>query len=385
MIAPFNSQVPPATITDQDPFSDQETYADFSVIGRPIDFFYEMADYGYPIEYIKNTKVFGHFTWTDDILNSIEERCDRRKKHSDEGDIIVKPHILGMIEAWQLYLDIKTMGATIISNNRGKFITYESDLSDWRKWKPIDEVEINTLLSKINKYILRTPTLVQKKPGEYKLQWNRITYTPSKFYGLIKELSTRHELSVAEIEFPRIIKKYKYKEGDPDYIKEVSDKLWDYDRPPLSFVFRQIVKRILEPGCGVSGFTTIVGSQGHYKTEAVKWMVLDPQFFKESFDIMDTEDQIITHTAGKHLVCLDEYRYRSGQSLEKLKMNITRSVDEGRLKYDRTSTRVPRGFAMVATTNVVDFIPDDKEHRRFYVSNVKLKDEWFEKYPDETV
>ena len=269
--------------------------------------------------------------------------------------------------------DLSALGIYLLEYNYKIYYSNNSDLLQWRDWKDFDDSMLFNTVARLNDELKYPPN--PKSKAEFELP----KYTPTKLKDLVKQISSFTKLDPGIIELERIEQTIPYDKNFPDYISQVASNLWEFDKNPLALTFRQMVARILTPGCTCPQITIINGPQGHFKSEVAKFIVIDRRFLLEHFEPMMNEKEIIEQTENSHLVEMDELTTNRVKDLEKYKGLITRTKDKARKSYGYFSQEVKRGFAIIATTNEEQCLPDDASgQRRFYPVSIALKQKWLD-------
>jgi predicted P-loop ATPase len=109
----------------------------------------------------------------------------------------------------------------------------------------------------------------------------------------------------------------------------------------------------------------VEGSQGAGKSRALRALAGD-NWFTDNLEIGADTKRIIENTAGKWIVEVAELSGMNRRDVEHVKAMLSRQIDECRLAYDRKTTRAPRQFIMIGTTNASAYLLDDTGGRRFW-------------------
>lgn len=121
------------------------------------------------------------------------------------------------------------------------------------------------------------------------------------------------------------------------------------------------VNRAFEPGCKFDTALVIEGLLGAKKSSAFE--VLADQIGKGLFtdQLQDVSDpkHIIEQTKGRFIVELAELAaVVRAKDAEPLKKALSANSDDARLSYDRATSKVPRRFVFVGTTNRSEYLSD---------------------------
>jgi hypothetical protein len=109
------------------------------------------------------------------------------------------------------------------------------------------------------------------------------------------------------------------------------------------------VRRVNHPGCALEGMLVLDGPQGSGKSEALRILAVDASRY---IDDMETSF-LMEATKGQWIVEVPLTGV-SSDDVAGLTECFFRRVDEARLAYQVTPTRVPRQFVIVGTTNETD-------------------------------
>jgi predicted P-loop ATPase len=146
------------------------------------------------------------------------------------------------------------------------------------------------------------------------------------------------------------------------------------------------VRRARHPGCPYDQMPVIEGPQGSGKTQALRLLAVEDEWFTDTLPITsDDVRRILEATAGKWIIEASELRtLLEGEDDEDkdravaprrkpatLKSFLSRSHDEARLAYQREKTRVPRGFVVIGTSGSLDYLKDSTGNRRFWPVTVR--------------
>lgn len=138
----------------------------------------------------------------------------------------------------------------------------------------------------------------------------------------------------------------------------------EYERAVGRYLWTALAGRVIDPGCQADMVPVIIGYQGVGKSRGVQAMSPSMEQFAEiRLDVDD--DTIARKIRGKLIVEMAEMRGVRTAEVEKLKAFVTRTHEEWVPKYMEFTTRYPRRFIIVGTTNDDEFLPLDTEHRRW--------------------
>ena len=128
------------------------------------------------------------------------------------------------------------------------------------------------------------------------------------------------------------------------------------------------VARLLDPGCQMDYCLVLFGTEGRYKSSALK--VLANGWFMDSLKDI-TSPFAPTLLAGKWIIEFPELQGWKKAEKEDLKAFISRRIDSFRGPYDRDSQDHARRCIFAGTTNEPTFLDDDGgQDRRFWPIHV---------------
>jgi len=128
------------------------------------------------------------------------------------------------------------------------------------------------------------------------------------------------------------------------------------NRKAALFIFYNLVRRVMQPGCPVRVTVVFVGAQMAGKSALVQSIL--PAWHSDRANLYGSAKELWESIAGNAIVELSELQAR-GARLDRLKANLTATSDQVRLPYDRQSSSLLRSCIFVGTTNDLDFLPDD--------------------------
>lgn len=143
------------------------------------------------------------------------------------------------------------------------------------------------------------------------------------------------------------------------------------DTPYVRAVSRLIlvaaVRRVRRPGCKFDEMLILESdTQGFYKSTLVKALAMDEAWFTSSLHLSGDERRWMEATEGKWICEAGELSKMSKTESNELKAGLSREVDETRLAYGRLSTRRPRQFVIIGTTNDRKYLVDATGNRRYW-------------------
>jgi hypothetical protein len=124
-----------------------------------------------------------------------------------------------------------------------------------------------------------------------------------------------------------------------------------------------MVARVFRPGCKVDSMPIFEGSQGIFKSSALK--ILGGPYFAEIHESIMSKDFYIA-IAGKMLCEISELHAFRRADIERIKGIITTATDRFRSPYGKFAADFPRRCVFAGTTNLDDWNTDETGARRFW-------------------
>ena len=140
---------------------------------------------------------------------------------------------------------------------------------------------------------------------------------------------------------------------------EASDYLTGVGR----YFWHGLVGRMVSPGLQVDSAVTLIGPQGIGKSSLAR--IVGGERYGEASLLHIGERDWCAQLRGKVLIEISELAGHTRAELESIKSVLTRTADEYRPAYARTSSIVPRGCVFMVTTNERDFLIDASGNRRY--------------------
>jgi len=125
------------------------------------------------------------------------------------------------------------------------------------------------------------------------------------------------------------------------------------------------VRRAKRPGCKFDTMLILEGTQGAYKSTAVRVLAGRDEWFSDVVPIGEEGNRVIEATRGKWIIEEGELAGMNDRTVERLKAFCSRVADRGRLAYERRPVDIPRAFVIVGTTNSKSYLNDMTGARRF--------------------
>lgn len=126
------------------------------------------------------------------------------------------------------------------------------------------------------------------------------------------------------------------------------------------------VARILEPGCQADSAIVLEGSQGIFKSTALRTLSGD-EYFSDSLPADVSHKDARDHLRGKWIVELSELAQFKRGEIETIKAFISRRYEQYRPSYGRHEIKFPRQCVFAGTTNADEYLVDMTGNRRFWV------------------
>ena len=138
----------------------------------------------------------------------------------------------------------------------------------------------------------------------------------------------------------------------------------DYARAVAEKWLIGAVARIYNPGCKVDTCLILEGSQGAFKSTALRELAGN-DFFTDDIADLGSKDSVI-QTRGVWIIELAELDSMSRPEASRVKAFMSRQVDHIRLPYDRRTSDVPRECIFAGTVNNDTYLKDETGGRRFW-------------------
>lgn len=129
------------------------------------------------------------------------------------------------------------------------------------------------------------------------------------------------------------------------------------------------VRRVKQPGCKFDAMLVLESpKQGVGKSTTVRVLAGD-DWFTDSVELGLDPKQMIEQTQGKWFVEVAELTGMGRKDIDRIKTQLSRTSDRGRLVYNRVTSEVPRQFIMIGTVNPEagsGYLRDQTGNRRFW-------------------
>lgn len=137
-----------------------------------------------------------------------------------------------------------------------------------------------------------------------------------------------------------------------------------YTREVARLIFMGAVTRAYKPGTKFDYITVLVGAQGIGKSEFVKRLCPNVDWYLDNLSTMEG-DGAIEKIQGKWIVEVAELANLRRDKIENVKAFTTQTNDTYRPKYGRQAQNRPRGCIFIGTTNAGTFLADTTGNRRW--------------------
>jgi hypothetical protein len=132
------------------------------------------------------------------------------------------------------------------------------------------------------------------------------------------------------------------------------------------------VRRVRQPGAKFDECVVLESPlQGTNKSTALEILATRSDWFSDNLPFNLEGKQVIEALQGYLIVEAAELSGMRRAEVEHLKAFLSRTVDRGRLSYDRITKNVPRQCVIVGTTNDSHYLKDTSGNRRFWPVRIK--------------
>jgi predicted P-loop ATPase len=147
----------------------------------------------------------------------------------------------------------------------------------------------------------------------------------------------------------------------PAYCGAVDDA---YTRAVSRYIWTGMVCRVMEPGCQLDMVPAFQSRQGGRKSSGLQSLAPMPEFFTDGVSLAHDDPDFKRMIRGKIVVEIAELAGLSKTEVEFIKRMITRRVEEWVEKWDKMTTRYQRRCMLFASTNNIQFLPQDETGQR---------------------
>lgn len=142
------------------------------------------------------------------------------------------------------------------------------------------------------------------------------------------------------------------------------------DTPYVRAVGRMVlvaaVRRVRDPGCIYQELVILESLQGKNKSTALAILAVRKEWFTDDYPIGGDTRRLLEATMGRWIVEAGELTSMGRSDVATLKAQLSRTHDEARLAYGRSTTKVARQYVAIGTTNPAgEYLRDPTGNRRF--------------------
>lgn len=158
--------------------------------------------------------------------------------------------------------------------------------------------------------------------------------------------------------------------GGPDHPSWLTTYAGAPDTPYVRAVGRMLlvaaVRRVRDPGCIYQELVILESAQGKNKSTALAVLAVKKEWFTDDYPLGGETRRLLEATMGRWIVEAGELKGMSRSEVAVLKNQLSRTHDESRLAYGKTSTKVARQYVAIGTTNPDgEYLRDATGNRRF--------------------
>lgn len=133
-----------------------------------------------------------------------------------------------------------------------------------------------------------------------------------------------------------------------------------------AMILMAAVRRIRRPGCKFDSMLVLEGLTNAGKSMALLSLAPNEDWVLEDFSLGVDAKIAIERTSGKWLVEVSEMVVSRKSDLNKIKAFLSLKRDVARKAYGRKTTKQPRSFVFVGTTNELHYLEDKTGNRRYW-------------------
>lgn len=146
-----------------------------------------------------------------------------------------------------------------------------------------------------------------------------------------------------------------------------------YVRAVSRIVLVAACRRVRKPGAKFDEMLILESVQGTNKSTALRTLAFNDAWFTDELPFHGDTRRLMEATAGKWIVEAGELKGMGKSDVAALKACLSRQQDEARMAYGHKSTRVPRQFVPIGTTNETSgYFRDETGNRRFWPVRIQL-------------
>lgn len=140
----------------------------------------------------------------------------------------------------------------------------------------------------------------------------------------------------------------------------------DFNYESMKLFLLGAIARIFRPGCKFEHMLCLVGGQGAGKSSFIRFLSCFDEWFCDDIKRLD-EDKVYEHFDGHWILEIAEMlALNNAKCNEATKAFLSRQRDNYRLPYGRRAEDNPRQCVFAGTSNLVNFLPNDRSgNRRF--------------------
>lgn len=139
----------------------------------------------------------------------------------------------------------------------------------------------------------------------------------------------------------------------------------EYNAEVMKVYMLGAICRAFYPGCKFDYSIILYGAQGFGKSEFLRHLAINPEWFNDNFNTFDG-DKAIEKLSGMWIVEMAELKaLKSAKDAESFKSFLTSRIDIYRAPYSRRAEQRPRMCVFAGTTNNKNVFVDKTGNRRF--------------------
>lgn len=140
----------------------------------------------------------------------------------------------------------------------------------------------------------------------------------------------------------------------------------EFNRAVGEIVLTAAVRRVRSPGCKFDELMVWVSDQGTNKSTALSILAVRPEWFCDELPLGASTKELMEVLEGVVIAEAAELQGLRRSEIENVKAFASRQTDKARLAYGRHTSRRPRRFIIIGTTNSQTFLRDSTGNRRFW-------------------
>lgn len=147
-----------------------------------------------------------------------------------------------------------------------------------------------------------------------------------------------------------------------------------FNRSVGAIVLIAAVRRVRRPGCKFDEMLVLESPQGQNKSTALRVLAVEDRWFADELPLGAKTKELMEVLEGAWIVEAGELQGMRAGEVEAIKSFLSRGEDKSRLAYGRMTTRRPRRFVIIGTTNSAKYLRDSTGNRRFWPVRVGVID-----------